>query len=148
MGLRCASCGVRTNPTAVGTITLDFTDGGSRTGTLTLDIDVCADRLGTSTVFATFEDLSGIDPNRSFTFTSTSITSVLCTPENENCLVNIQGMGLVSGEMAPRNFLILLSNVPNPANDQILIIRILDYVINEISADLTPDLTFFGCPTT
>ena len=148
MGLRC-SCGVRSNPTAASpSITLDFEDGGLRDGPITLTVDVCADSLELSTLSITFVDASCMLPNRSFSFTSTSITNVRCSDFNGACEVRIQGMGLVTGELTPRPFLVLLINRQLPLSDSLQVLIINGFLTNITNADLTPDLTFFGCPST
>jgi hypothetical protein len=145
MGLRCATCGLQTNPTATGTITMQFQDGVSRTGTLTLRIDVCADNLAISSVVATFDDQSGIIPERDFVFTSTVITNVTCDLVNNECRVGIVGMGLVTGEVTPRQFLLSFRDRPI---DLLTAFNITGFVGNISPSNLTPDLTFFGCPPT
>jgi hypothetical protein len=148
MGLRC-SCGLRTNPIATGTIIFTFIQGGVlREGTLTIAANVCADRLELSTFSAIFVDQSGMTPNRSFEFTSTSITSVTCTPVDGICRVSITGMGLVAGELVPREFLVIYDNFPSPLNDRLTTFSVFEFVANSTTPFLTPDLTFFGCPTT
>jgi hypothetical protein len=149
MGLRCESCGVRSNPTAAAvSISLNFVDGGIRSGPLTLTVDACADRLDLSTVSVAFVDQSGQIPNRSFSFTSTEITSVTCSIVNNECRVLIIGMGLVTGEITPRQFILQVTDRPSPLPDRLQVFSITGFVSNTTLANLTPDLTFFGCPPT
>lgn len=105
MGIRC-SCGIMTNPVATGLFPYFFLqDNSVRNGTITFTINACADRLEQSTLTATFVDQSGELPNRSFTFTSTNVTSVNCMdPEGGLCTIVIEGTGLVTGETTPRTF--------------------------------------------
>jgi hypothetical protein len=145
MGLRCASCGVQTNPIANGTITMTFQDGVTRTGTITLRLDVCADSLTLSSVVASFDDQSGVIPERDFVFTATVITNVTCNLVNNECRVIISGMGLVTGEVTPRQFTITLRDRPI---DVLTEFTIVGFATNTLFPNLTPDLTFFGCPTT
>jgi hypothetical protein len=145
MGLRC-SCGVRTNPVSIApNITMNFVDGGLRDGTLTIAANACVDRLESSTFSATFVDQSGMTPNRSFVFTSTSVTNVICSPTSVDCIGSILGMGLVTGELTPREFSVTFQNRTLPFSDRLLVISIDGFVSNFTNADLTPDLTFFGC---
>jgi hypothetical protein len=58
---------------------------GTRRGTLTYTADECNQDLATSFVTITFGQTSAETPDRSFTETSTSITSVVCNQEGENC---------------------------------------------------------------
>jgi hypothetical protein len=71
----------------------------------------CRTPLESSTVSATFLDQSGVTSNRSFTFTSTNITQVLCNVSDGECQVSIFGMGLVSGEKVPRKFVFVFRAV-------------------------------------
>jgi hypothetical protein len=97
MGLRC-SCGAIV-PLAVATpLRFRFdSDGEIRTGTATYTANVCADRPELGTVTMEFVDTSGELPNRSFTFTSTTITNVNCSPFDGGCLVFLGGTGQVVG---------------------------------------------------
>jgi hypothetical protein len=103
MGLRCASCGVFTNPVAIsqGTTNVFFEDlpGITTNGVATIFTDACSDTLDLSTASITF--VATFDPTRSFVFTSTNITSVVCA---QDCTVIVDGTGLVTGENTPRQF--------------------------------------------
>jgi hypothetical protein len=141
MGLRCL-CGV--NSKTVVNVSLKTSDC-RRNGPLTITVDACASRLALSTVSATFVDQSGRNPNRSFSFSSTSIQVVSCTQDNGTCIVRLAGMGLVSGETTPRQFIIAFRNNPDPAADQIIRFSITGFVDLVRIAYLKPDLTFIGC---
>jgi hypothetical protein len=142
MGVRLCSCEVRSK--SVGIITLK-TDDCRRFGPLTITVDACADRLALSNVSVTFVDQSGRTPNRSFSFSSTSIQVVSCTQENGTCIVRLAGIGLVSGETTPRQFIFAFRNNPNPAVDQIIRFSITGFVDAIRIANLQPDLTIIGC---
>ncbi|QCJ44597.1 hypothetical protein FAY30_23400 [Bacillus sp. S3] len=147
MGLSC-SCGVRSRPTATTlSITLNFVDGGLRSGPLIITVDACTDRLELSTISVSFDDQSGLLPNKSFSFTSTSITGISCSDFRDDCAVSIQGMGLVTGEVTPRQFGVLLLNRPLPNSSRLQSLFIPGFVSNNTLGDLTPNLMFFGCPT-
>ncbi|SDN52986.1 hypothetical protein [Bacillus sp. OK048] len=141
MGINC-SCGVSSKTVVI--INLKTTDC-RRNGPLTITVDACANRLALSTVSATFVDQSGRTPNRRFSFSSTSIQVVSCTKENTSCIVRLAGMGLVSGETTPRQFIIAFRNNPDPAIDQLIRFSITDFVDLTRIANLHPDLTFIGC---
>lgn len=97
MGLRC-SCGVLV-PLAVATPQMVFflDTQISRTGTGIFTANVCADRPELGTVTIEFVDTSGELPNRSFTFASTNIATVTCTPSGDSCIITVTGTGVVAG---------------------------------------------------
>jgi hypothetical protein len=142
MGLRC-SCGVRTNPTATASILFRFqNEEFFRIGPMTMRANICANRR--STLSVTFDDESGMTPNRSFTFTSTDITEVNCTSVGGGlCEVSIVGMGLVSGELTRRQFqIILFEGIPG-GNDLLVRLEITGFTDANGFFSLEPDLTFF-----
>jgi hypothetical protein len=149
LGLRC-SCGVRSNPTSeTPSVSFVFENGGFRSGSLTLTVDVCADSLESSTLSAVFVEHTALVPVANFVFTSTSITRVSCSPNDDGtCIVTIVGEGLVAGELTPRDFDLNLVNRPSPLNDRMTGFTISGFTNQNTLADLSPDLTFFGCPTT
>lgn len=104
MGIRC-SCGVSVPLLIAQNVPFQFLENDDvHTGTATYTANVCADFLELGTVSLVFLDTDDIDPNRSFTFTSTSIQAVECTQIGTICIVSISGMGLVAGELEPRRF--------------------------------------------
>jgi hypothetical protein len=149
MGLRCL-CGVSTNPIAVDPeILLTFAGFENRSGTLTFTIDVCSDTPESSTFTATFVDQSGPIQNRSFVFTSTNISEIICQVVGGQCNVVILGMGLVAGELSPRPFTFSVVDEPSPLSDRLNVFAIDGFVTSsETIGQLQPDLTFLGCPTT
>ncbi|MER1957796.1 MAG: hypothetical protein ABS942_10465 [Solibacillus sp.] len=67
---------------------------GNITGNLTYRANVCISTLNTSTLSLRFEDTE--TPNRyNFLFTANEITDVTCRREGQNCVVTVQGTGLV-----------------------------------------------------
>jgi hypothetical protein len=146
MGLRC-SCGVRTNPIAVDPEIFIgfFQDGVNRRGPLTLTANICADTPELSTFTASFVDLTG--GIRSFVFTSTTITAISCDIFEGECIVTIMGMGLVTGELTPRQFTVRFTDRPSPLSDTLNIFTIVGFSTLVQVGELQPDLTFFGCPT-
>jgi hypothetical protein len=141
MGLRC-SCGVRTNPIAVDPDILMGFVGTIRRGALTLTANICADRPELSTFTASFVDPT-VGDNRSFVFTSTTITQINCVILGGECTVIINGMGLVTGELTPRQFFVQITE-----NNTLTAFSIGDFAIILEVGELQPDLTFFGCPPT
>jgi hypothetical protein len=116
MGLAC-SCGfIIPNAQATPTIVRFFTETGSedRPGIITYDVDVCDNQLGQSFANFSFDDTSGLTPDRSFSFESTVITSVNCIITTQgDCLIQVNGMGLLDDETQPREFIVLLTQSPN-----------------------------------
>ena len=102
MGVVCL-CGVRVGLDGVAAVrmnqevTFAAEMGGTRRGTLTYTADVCSQDLATSFVTITFLQTSNETPNRSFTETSTSITSVVCNQEGVNCEITVIGTMNVNG---------------------------------------------------
>lgn len=96
MGLRCL-CGVRVGLDGVAAVrvnqevTFNADMGGTRRGTLTYLADVCAQDLAGSELSISFLQTSNETPDRSFTGTSTVITSVLCNQEGVNCEITVTG---------------------------------------------------------
>jgi hypothetical protein len=149
MGLYC-SCGVTTNPVSnTPSIQLRFEDGQIRNESLTFAANVCADTLESSTLTASFIDLSGIIQTRNFIFTSVDISQVKCRlSPNGECEVAMTGVGLIVNELIPRQFVIVFIDRPPPLSDCVESFFISGFVINTTPGDLQPDLIFFGCPTT
>jgi hypothetical protein len=114
MGIVCL-CGVRVGLDGVAAVSenqqVTFTgETGTRSGTLTYTADVCSQDLATSFVTITFDQTStGTD--RSFTETSTSITSVVCNQEGVNCEITVMGTMLVDG--ITRNFVAVFRDINN-----------------------------------
>ncbi|PAE42893.1 hypothetical protein [Bacillus sp. 7884-1] len=106
MGIVCL-CGVRVGLDGVAAVRMNqevtFTgETGTRSGTLTYTADVCNLDLATSFVTITFDQTSDETPDRSFTETSTSITSVVCNQEGVNCEITVMGTMMVNN--VTRNF--------------------------------------------
>jgi hypothetical protein len=142
MGLRC-SCGVRTNPIAVDPdVAFGFPDGIVRRGPLTLTANICADRPELSTFTASFVDLT-TGGTGSFVFTSTTITTISCDIIQGECFVTVSGMGLVTGEITPRQLFIQFTE-----NNSLNAFSIGDFAALIEVVELQPDLTIFGCPPT
>lgn len=146
MGLRCLSCGVFTDPSSTAEITITFDDGDQRAGTLTLILDACQDRLEQSSVTIVFVDDSGLLPNRSFTFNSSELTSVVCNPINGGlCSVNIAGTGFITGQISPTGFSLNLLDNPSPLADQFISVNFFQFASSNTQADLLPELIVVGC---
>ena len=108
-------CGVQVNAFARG-VNVRF-DGvrGNITGNLTYRANVCISTLNTSTLSLRFEDTE--TPNRyNFLFTANEITDVTCRREGQNCVVTVQGTGLVG--MTQYSFVaVFRDQVATAAND-------------------------------
>ena len=87
-------CGVQVNASA-RRVNVRFNGvRGNITGNLTYRANVCISTLNTSTLSLRFEDTE--TPNRyNFLFTANEITDVTCRREGQNCVVTVQGTGLV-----------------------------------------------------
>ncbi|WNS76439.1 hypothetical protein RRV45_05360 [Bacillus sp. DTU_2020_1000418_1_SI_GHA_SEK_038] len=150
MGLVC-SCGVRTNPSATGNLDMFFVeDSSTRPGSITLAVNACADRLESTTFTATFVDQSNAVDDRNFTFTATSANtrSVSCGFLTVGvCIVTTKGEGLVTGETTPRAYEVSFTTGPPSSNDTLFNLTIAGFASGPVlgSADLQPNLTFFGC---
>jgi hypothetical protein len=81
---------------------------------LTPTVNVCEDTPESSSFTASF-----MDGDRSFVFTSTSITTVECQLIGGECNITINGMGLVTGEITPRNFIVRFIDRSTPLSDQL-----------------------------
>jgi hypothetical protein len=106
MGIVCL-CGVRVGQDGVDAVSdnqqVTFVgETGTRRGTLTYTADVCNQDLESSFVTIDFDQTSNEMPDRSFTGTSTSITSVVCNQEGVNCVITVMGTMMVNG--VTRNF--------------------------------------------
>jgi hypothetical protein len=106
LGIVCL-CGVRVGLDGVDAVSenqqVRFTgETGTRRGTITYTADVCNQDLATSFVTITFDQTSNESPDRSFSETSTSITSVVCNQEGVNCEITVMGTMMVNG--VTRNF--------------------------------------------
>jgi len=88
---------------------------GNITGNLTYRANVCISTLNTSTLSLRFEDTE--TPNRyNFLFTANEITDVTCRREGQNCVVTVQGTGLVG--MTQYSFVaVFRDQVATAAND-------------------------------
>lgn len=88
---------------------------GNITGNLTYRANVCISTLNTSTLSLRFEDTE--TPNRyNFLFTANEITDVTCRREGQNCVVTVQGTGLVG--MTQYSFVaVFRDQVGTAAND-------------------------------
>ena len=150
MGLHC-SCGVHTNPSATGTLDMFFfEDSTTRPGSITLSVNACADRLESTTFTTSFVDQSNAGDDRSFTFSATpaNTESVICGFLTVDvCIVTIKGEGLVTGETTPREFEVSFTTGPSSSSDTLFNLNIAGLASGPVlgSADLQPDLTFFGC---
>ncbi|MEH7123891.1 hypothetical protein V7127_11605 [Bacillus sp. JJ1773] len=72
---------------------------GTVRGNLFYMADVCVTRLATSSLSLRFEENVTTPPGpNNFTFTATSITSVVCNQEGQNCSITVTGTGTVSGQ--------------------------------------------------
>jgi len=116
MGIVCL-CGVRVGLDGVDAVSenqqVTFVgENETRRGTLTYTADVCSQDLATSFVTITFDQTSNEVPDRSFTETSTSITSVLCNQEGVNCEITVMGTMIVDGVI--RNFVAVFRDNNNP----------------------------------
>ena len=67
---------------------------GNITGNLTYEANVCVTTLASSTLSLQFEDTETPD-QFSFIFTANHITSVTCKREGQNCVVTVQGTGII-----------------------------------------------------
>jgi hypothetical protein len=146
MGLRC-SCGAIVGGT--DEVIFTFLEGeiSSSTGQGTYTANVCADRLGFSSFELVFVDTDDIAPNNSFTFTSTSIQSVECQQIGEACRIEVSGLGIVAGEVEPRQFTaIFLDNPVIPVNNDIAIVTIDGFAVQNSLANLPQgSITALGC---
>ena len=87
-------CGVQVNAFARRVNVRSNGVRGNITGNLTYRANVCISTLNTSTLSLRFEDTE--TPNRyNFLFTANEITDVTCRREGQNCVVTVQGTGLV-----------------------------------------------------
>ncbi len=116
MGVVCL-CGVRVGLDGVAAVRMNqevkfVGENGTRRGTLTYTADVCSQDLATSFVTISFLQTSNETPNRSFTGTSTSITSVVCNQEGVNCVITVTGVMNVNG--VNRNFTAVFRDNNNP----------------------------------
>lgn len=147
MGIICPTCGVIIDEaTSTNMVTFIFSDGGRATGQAVYSVNVCADRA--SNLFQlTFTDTDGMDPNRSFTFTGTTITSVSCSDLQGECRVIIQGTGIVNGMQPELGFGAIIRDRQNPAlEDFFESIDITGFATQEGVVTLDPQsVTAFGC---
>lgn len=143
MGLIC-TCGVRTNPVAItNSATFIFPEADTATGPATYRADACADRLESSSFSIVFVDTDNEGLNRSFSFASTSIQQVTCAEVAGQCEITLFGMGLVTGELTPRQFLVIF----RPNVNVVRFLTIQEFASQTEVAIVTPgSITGFGCP--
>ncbi|MEH7273463.1 hypothetical protein [Neobacillus vireti] len=121
MGVVCL-CGVRVGLDGVAAVRenqeVTFVgESGTRRGTLTYTADVCSQDLESSFVTITFDQTSSETPDRSFTETSTSITSVTCNQEGVNCVITVMGTMNVNGVTRTFTAVFRDNNNPNAMDD-------------------------------
>ncbi|WP_431028584.1 hypothetical protein [Lysinibacillus sp. LZ02] len=93
MGVICP-CGVRVAAFALRENVRFSGVNGSIRGNLTYAANVCVTTLDTSTLSLQFEDTETPD-QYSFLFTANAITSVQCRREGQNCVVTVEGTGII-----------------------------------------------------
>ncbi|MCJ8009854.1 hypothetical protein ACFFF5_19225 [Lederbergia wuyishanensis] len=98
MGVAC-TCGVEVNAFSADNNVKFTGQNGTTKGDLTYLADVCVNSLETSTLSLQFVDTE--TGANSFTFTANAITSVTCKKEGQNCVVTVDGTGLVNGVQFP-----------------------------------------------
>jgi hypothetical protein len=126
-----------------------FINQGTHSGVATYTANVCADRLGLSSFMLVFVDTDTNAPNTSFTFTSTSIQSVVCfTAAGNACQIVVFGLGLVTGEVVPRQFTVNFLDNPGLNDDIAIVTDIAGFVSQMDIANLPPgSVTALGCGT-
>ena len=109
-------CGVQVNAFARG-VNVRFNGvRGNITGNLTYRANVCISTLNTSTLSLRFEDTETSNNRFNFLFTANEITDVTCRREGQNCVVTVQGTGLVG--MTQYSFVaVFRDQVGTAAND-------------------------------
>jgi hypothetical protein len=114
MGILC-SCGVLvTNAVSTNNNVKFVGQTGTTKGDLIYNADVCVTTLETSTLSLVFVDTE--TGANSFTFTANAITSVTCKQEGQNCVVTVDGTGLVNGVQFPFEA-VFRDQVASAAND-------------------------------
>lgn len=93
--------------------------GGTITGDLFYKADICVTRLATSTLTLRFEDTETPGEN-DFTFTATSFTRVECDSQGQNCEIEVEGFGTISGRTGTFRFEATFRDIVDPAaNDNV-----------------------------
>lgn len=116
MGIVCL-CGVRVGLDGVDAVSgneqVTFVgETGTRSGILTYTADVCNLDLASSFVNISFDQTSTEMPDRSFTGTSVTITSVVCDDQGVNCDITVTGTMMVGDETF--NFTAVFRDINNP----------------------------------
>ncbi|WP_262176649.1 hypothetical protein [Saccharococcus sp. Marseille-Q5394] len=147
MGLIC-SCGAIVTGTDPE-VPIDFVNERA-TGQISFTANICRDRLEQSSLQVVFVDNEPIPNNNSFVFTSIpgQISVVICEPlePQGGCRIVVLGMGLVTGEVTPRNFTIIFQDSGGLNDDFALIQEINGFVLQAQSAELPPgSVTVLGC---
>ncbi|EKN70695.1 hypothetical protein BABA_04619 [Neobacillus bataviensis LMG 21833] len=116
MGVICP-CGVLVNAVSTNNNVKFTGQTGTVKGDLTYLANVCVTTLGTSTLSLSFVDTETPGANN-FTFTANAITSVTCKREGQNCVVTVDGTGLVNGVQFPFEA-VFRDQVATAANDNV-----------------------------
>lgn len=145
MGIIC-SCGfIIPGLQPIGPVIVVYFDNQEqRVGNITYDVNVCAERTEQSLVNFSFEDLSDLNPDRSFSFESSQIREVLCNIQDGDCVIDVLGDGFVTGETEPRIFRTTLTLDPN------LETLLVDFAVSEFASSgfaqyFQEDVPTFGC---
>ncbi|MCR2821961.1 hypothetical protein [Lederbergia panacisoli] len=115
MGVVC-NCGVLVNAFSANNNVKFTSQTGTTKGDLTYTADVCANSLETSTLTLSFHEAEvGIN---NFLFTANAITSVTCKQEGQNCVITVQGTGLVNDQQYSFEA-VFRDEVASAANDNV-----------------------------
>lgn len=144
MGLTC-SCGfIIPNLESITAVRYADTDE-IRVGDVIFDVNACDIRAEQSFANFTFDDNSGLSPDRSFSFVSTQIREVICFTQEGRCFIDILGDGLLNDETDARTFRVSLTVIPNVS--VVLAEFSVGSFANSGGANYNQeDVTIFGCP--
>ncbi|WP_186670337.1 hypothetical protein [Sporosarcina sp. BP05] len=95
MGILCP-CGVSVNACSKNNNVEFISKCKMRRGNITYLANVCVTTLNKSTLSLEFVDTKRPCSNN-FLFTANAITSIVCKKDGQNCVVTVEGTGLVNG---------------------------------------------------
>ena len=143
MGVICP-CGVIVNGFSLNNNVKFTGQTGTVEGNLQYIADVCVTTLGTSSLSLTFTDTETPGVN-SFLFTANSITSVTCKQEGLNCVVTVEGTGLVNDVQYPFEA-VFRDQVATAANDDVQMFEITGFFDQNGAAPVPQGtITALGC---
>ncbi|MDZ5472373.1 hypothetical protein SM124_11500 [Bacillus sp. 31A1R] len=145
MGLTC-SCGfIIPGLQPIGPIIVVYFDNQEqRLGSITYLVNVCAEQMEQSFVNFSFDDNSGLSSDRSFSFESSQIREVICNIQEGNCVIDVLGDGLITGETEPRPFRVTLTLDPD-LETLVVDFAVSEYAFSGFAQYLQEDVTTFGC---